>query len=98
MTGQGEHLRWLAAVARDAADRLRTLAGTVSSTRGVSWQSASAEAFRDAAARHALALRRRADELDHAGDLLHAHATGVDDALDHLARVAGLVGGGGQPR
>jgi hypothetical protein len=73
------------------------VAGTVSSTRSVAWQSAAAEAFRDAAARHALALRHRAAELDEAGDLLHAHAAAVDEALSRLARMAGLEGGASGP-
>ena len=97
MTGQGEHLRRLATGVRDAADRLRVVAGTVSSTRSVTWESAAAEAFRDAAASHALALRHRAAELDEAGDLLHAHAVAVDEALSRLARLAGLEGGAGDP-
>ena len=95
MTGQGDHVRRLATAAREAADRLRAVAGTVSSTRSVTWQSAAAEAFRDAAAGHAVALRHRAAELERAGELLHAHAVGVDEAVDQLARVARLAGGAG---
>ena len=98
MAGDVEQVRRLATTVRGEAQRLRTIAGAVASTRSVTWESVAAQAFREVVTTRVLGLRRRAAELDEAADLLDVHAVAVEAVEAELARVAALVrGAGGGP-
>ncbi|GAB3450518.1 hypothetical protein GCM10027517_38120 [Phycicoccus ginsengisoli] len=91
MEVDSSRLRRLAATVRDEAERVRGGARRLAGVGAVRWHSPAGRLFRDRVEERVHALRATAARLDHAADLVEAHARAVDRVVAELATAAGAA-------
>lgn len=84
MVGDPSGVRDLARTTRRRADELRDEARRLAATALVGWVSTGADRWRADLDRLVSELRREADALDEAADLLEAHAAGATATLERI--------------